>query len=146
MRFSGKRDSFIFYVWLAILIPYGGISALIYWQEKDHTPLFVLGGIWCLLGLLFYFIVKSTYYTFVDEETLVCQTMIIFKKRINVRSIRRFEKANGFYAGWKMSTSWNCIVMHYNTYDELLISPENEELFITEVNRRKSLVNPQGIR
>jgi fatty acid desaturase len=71
MRFSGKRDPFIFYVWLAILIPYGGISALIYWQEKDLTPIYVLGGVWVFLGLLFYFIVKSTYYTFIDNETLV---------------------------------------------------------------------------
>ena len=142
MRFSGKRDPFIFYVWLSILIPYGGIFALIFWQEHELSPLYILGSIWLLLGLLFYFIVRSTYYTFVDDNTLVCQTMIFFKKRIDISSIRKFEKANGFYAGWKMSTSWKCIVMHYNTYEELLISPENEELFIAEVERRKALINP----
>jgi hypothetical protein len=32
--------------------------------------------------------------------------------------------------------------MHYEKYEELLISPENEELFIAEVERRKALVNP----
>lgn len=142
MRFSGKRDLFIFYIWLAILIPYGGICALIYWQENDATPIYTLGGVWLLLGLFFYFIVKSTHYTFVDDETLVCQTMYFFKKRISIHSIRKFEKSNGFYAGWKMSTSRDCIIMHYNTYDELLISPENEELFLAEVERRKALINP----
>jgi hypothetical protein len=142
MRFAGKRDRFIFYVWLAILFPYGGITALIYWQEKDFTPMFMLGSVWLLLGLFFYFIVKSTYYTFVDDETLVCQTMCFFKKTIPISSIRRFEKSNGLYAGWKMSTSWNCLVMHYNKHEELLISPENEELFMAEVERRKALINP----
>ncbi len=142
MRFSGKRDRFIFYIWLGILIPYGGICALIYWHEKDLTPIYMLGSVWLLLGILFFFIVKSTYYTFVDNETLVCQTMYFFKKTIPIQSIRKFEKANGFYAGWKMSTSWNCLVMHYHTYEELLISPENEELFIAEVERRKALINP----
>lgn len=142
MRFSGKRDAFIFYVWLAILFPYGGISALVYWQEQELSPLYILGSIWLLLGLLFYFIVRSTNYTFVDDKTLICQTMIFFKKRIDISSIRKFEKANGLYAGWKMSTSWNCLVIHYNKNEELLISPENEELFIAEVERRKSLVNP----
>ena len=142
MRFAGKRDRFIFYIWLAILKPYGGICALIYWQENDLSPMYVLGAVWLLLGLLFYFIVKSTYYTFIDDKTLVCQTMYFFKKTIPVSSIRRFEKSNGFYAGIKMSTAWRCLIIHYGTYEELLISPENEELFIAEVERRKALVNP----
>jgi hypothetical protein len=142
MRFSGKRDFFTFYIWLAILIPFSGICALIYWQENDATPIYVLGCVWLLLGLFMYFIVNSTHYTFVDDETLVCQTMHFFKKSIKVQSIRKFEKSNGFYAGWKMSTSWDCTIIHYNAYDELLISPENEEFFIAEVERRKALINP----
>ena len=68
--------------------------------------------------------------------------MHFFKKRIQIQSIRKFEKSNGFYAGIKMSTAWRCLIMHYGTYEELLISPENEELFIAEVERRKALVNP----
>jgi fatty acid desaturase len=142
MRFSGKRDFFYFYIWLAILIPYGGICAFIYSQEHDFTPIYILGGVWILLGLFMHFTVRSTHYTFIDDETLVCQTMYFFKKRITVQSIRKFEKSNGFYAGWKMSTSWDCLIIHYNKYEELLISPENEELFIAEVERRKALVNP----
>jgi hypothetical protein len=142
MRFAGKRDRFIFYIWLAILVPYGGICAVIYWQEKDLSPIYMLGSVWFLLGVLFYCIVKSTYYTFIDDETLVCQTMYLFKKTMPISAIRRFEKSNGFYAGLKMSTAYKCLIMHYNTYDELLISPENEELFIAEVERRKALINP----
>jgi hypothetical protein len=68
--------------------------------------------------------------------------MYYFKKTIPISAIRRFEKSNGFYAGLKMSTAYKCLIMHYNTYDELLISPENEELFIAEVERRKALINP----
>lgn len=142
MRFNGKRDPFTFYVWLAMLIPYGGIWLLIYQQEKDFFPLYLFGSFWLFLGILFYLIVRSTFYTFIDNETLVCQTMYFFKKRIPISSIRRFEKSNGFYAGIKMSTAWRCLIMHYGTYEELLISPENQELFIAEVERRKALVNP----
>ncbi|MFM1914881.1 MAG: Bacterial domain [Bacteroidota bacterium] len=142
MRFNGKRDPFTFYVWLAMLIPYGGIWLLIYQQEKDFFPLYLFGSFWLFLGTLFYLIVRSTFYTFINNETLVCQTMYFFKKRIPISSIRKFEKSNGFYAGIKMSTAWRCLIMHYGTYEELLISPENEELFIAEVERRKALVNP----
>lgn len=142
MRFNGKRDPFTFYVWLAVLFPFGGISGLIYWQESDLTPLYLLGAAWFMLGLLFFFSVRSTHYTFVGNDNLVCQTMYFFKKTIPIQSIRKFEPANGFYAGLKMSTSWKCLILHYNSYDELLISPENEELFVAEVERRKLLINP----
>jgi hypothetical protein len=60
-----------------------------------------------------------------------------FKKRIAYSSLRSIEPANGFYAGWKMSTAWKCLVIHYNKYDELLISPENETLFIEYFNAKK---------
>lgn len=142
MRFAGKRDPFIFYVWLTILIPFGGICGLIYWQEKDLNPIFILGGAWLLLGILFYLIIRSTSYTFLDDDTLLCQTMYVFKKRIPISSIHSFEKSNGLYAGIKMNTSWKCLIMKYGKYKELLISPENEELFISEVERRKDLINP----
>ena len=142
MRFNGRRDPFTFYVWLCMLIPYGGICALIYQPEKDLFPIYIFGLFWLLMGIFFYLIVKSTFYTFIDNETLVCQTMYYFKKTIPISAIRRFEKSNGFYAGLKMSTAYKCLIMHYNTYDELLISPENEELFIAEVERRKALINP----
>jgi hypothetical protein len=36
-----------------------------------------------------------------------------------------------------MSTTWKCIVIHYNKYDELLISPENEAAFIKLFNQKK---------
>ena len=127
---------------ITILIPFGGICGLIYWQEKDLNPIFILGGAWLLLGILFYLIIRSTSYTFLDDDTLLCQTMYVFKKRIPISSIHSFEKANGFYAGVKMSTAWKCLIMKYGKYKELLISPENEELFISEVERRKALINP----
>jgi hypothetical protein len=142
MIFRGKRDRFVFYIWLAILIPYGGIATLTYYQDATFIGIYAMGSIWIILGMLFYFIIRSTKYTFIDNETLICETMLFFKKKIQISTIRKFEKANGFYAGWKMSTSWNCLVMHYHTYEELLISPENEELFIAEVERRKALINP----
>jgi hypothetical protein len=35
-----------------------------------------------------------------------------------------------------MSTAWKGIVVHYNKYDELLVSPEREEEFIQEIQHR----------
>jgi hypothetical protein len=35
-----------------------------------------------------------------------------------------------------MSTAWTGLVLHYNKYDELLVSPEREEEFIQEIQNR----------
>ena len=32
-----------------------------------------------------------------------------------------------------MSTAWKGLVLHYNKYDELLVSPEREDDFIAEL-------------
>jgi hypothetical protein len=61
-----------------------------------------------------------------------------FKKRIYYTTFNKLELSNGFYAGWKMSTAWKCIVVHYNKYDELLISPENETAFIALFEEKKA--------
>jgi hypothetical protein len=111
----------------------GGLS---YFTESDTTSFYGLGSIWLMLSILIVWILpKTTRYTFLEEH-LLCQSLG-FKKRIAYSSLRSIEPANGFYAGWKMSTAWKCLVIHYNKYDELLISPENETLFIEYFHAKK---------
>ncbi|MEN9700185.1 MAG: Bacterial domain [Bacteroidota bacterium] len=135
MTFYGKRDHFLFYVWASIAIIYMGVAFLIYWTEQDSSPIYILGGVWILMGLLFRSILRTTKYSFLEDH-LLCQSLF-FKKRIYYTSFRKIEKANGFYAGWKMNTAWLGYVIVYNKYDELLISPENEELFCRLFEEKK---------
>lgn len=105
-------------------------------MEKEPDAFFGLGTIWLLLSIFIIWILpKSTKYTFLDDH-LLCQSSG-FKKRIPYNSLRKIEPANGLYAGWKMSTAWKCLVVHYNKYDELLISPENEADFIRMFYEKK---------
>jgi hypothetical protein len=46
------------------------------------------------------------------------------------------EKQTSLFAGWKISTAYKGVIITYNKYDELLISPENEEKFLLEVTNR----------
>ncbi len=70
-----------------------------------------------------------------EEYQLVCRSLF-FKRSITYSSIRKIAKHKGLYAGLKFSTAWNGLVVHYNKYDELLISPEREEEFIKEIEKR----------
>ena len=67
--------------------------------------------------------------------------MLFFKKQIPIQTIRKIERANGLYVGWKMNTSWKCLIVHYNKYDELLISPEKESEFIREITRLNTTIS-----
>jgi hypothetical protein len=136
MVFKAKTDGFRWAIIGFVFLVYTGVGLLIYSTEGNTTSFYGLGSIWLMLSILIVWILpKTTRYTFHDDH-LLCQSMG-FKKRIPYHTLRSVEPANGFYAGWKMSTAWKCLVIHYNKYDELLISPENEEMFIQCFNAKK---------
>ena len=87
-----------------------------------------------LQQLLFLGVFRSTHYTF-EPETLLCRSLI-FKRRIPYASIRKIEQHTSLYAGLKMSASFRGIIIHYNTYDELFISPAESDRFIALLKER----------
>ncbi len=66
---------------------------------------------------------------------MICVTLL-WKKIIPLNSIRKVEKQTGLFAGWKISTAYKGVIIHYNKYDEFLISPDKELIFISEINNR----------
>ncbi len=88
--------------------------------------------------LLIFGLIKTTNYTF-EEDTLYCRSLI-FKRRIPYTSIRKIEQNTSLYAGLKMSTSFRGIVIHYNKYDELFISPLENDRFVALLKTRNSAI------
>lgn len=134
MRFKTKRDSSLLLIFLFISSLFGGITVFEFFYKENHNiigfSIFSLSFI-----ILFYFIiVKTTYFTLSDIE-LICH-QFFFKKTIQISFIRKVEKQNGLFAGLKMSTSRKALIVHYNKYDELLISPTDEDRFIEELEKR----------
>ncbi len=137
MVFPSKKDSFRWIISGIVFILYAGISLLIYLTEKDVTAFYGLGTVWILLTIFMAWILPaSTRYTFLEDH-LLCQCLG-FKKRIYYKTFHKVEASNGLYAGLKMNTAWKCLVVRYNKYDELLISPENEALFIDIFEEKKA--------
>lgn len=87
-----------------------------------------------LLAVLFYSIIKTTNFILTKDE-LICKSLF-FKKVIPYQTIRKVEKQTGIYAGIKFSTAWKGLIVHYNKFDEVLISPEKESEFIREITSR----------
>ncbi len=136
MTFKSKRDQFFPIILLFVAVLYTSIALFIWFLEDDREAIYGLGGVFLLLCLLLFAIQKTTFYHIGQDNTLICRT-ILFKKRIAIDKIKSIQDSNGLFVGWKMNTAWKCIVITYNKYDELLISPDDELLFIktlTEIN------------
>ncbi len=134
MRFETKRDNSFLFIFLFVFILYSGIACFSIIIENDYSVIWPFSGVLLFLALLFYIIVKTTYFVF-EENELACRSLF-FKRTIPYDSIRKVEKQKGLYAGLKMSTAWKGLVIHFNKYDELLISPEREDDFIVELESR----------
>jgi hypothetical protein len=137
MRFRTKTEWFLWAAVGFVFLIYLGVGFLMYLPNGDVSAFYGLAIIWLFLALfLLWILPKTTHYTFLDDH-LLCQSVGI-KKRIYYETFKKIEQANGLYAGWKMSTSWKCLVLHYNKYDELLISPAKEEEFIKMFDEKKA--------
>lgn len=134
MRFETKRDYTFPLIFLFVVLVYAGIAIYTVIVENDYSVIWAFSVILTLLGVFFYAIVKTTYFVF-EAEQLVCHSFF-FKRKIPYSTIRKIEKQKGLYAGLKMSTAMKGLVIYYNQFDDLLISPERENDFIIELEKR----------
>jgi hypothetical protein len=134
VRFNSKKDYSFLVIFLFVFLLYAVISLYSILVEKDCTVLIPFSIVLVLLAILFYSSLKTTYFI-LDQEKLICRSLI-FKKEIPYSKIRKIERQQGLYAGIKFSTAWNGLIVFYNKYDEILISPEKEVLFIKEIHSR----------
>ncbi len=137
MRFKSKTDGFLWAAVGFVFLIYLGVGSLIYFPKGDTSGFYGLAMVWLFLAFfLLWILPKTTHYTFLEDH-LLCQSMV-FKKRIPYASFNKLEPSNGLYAGWKMSTAWNCLILRYNKYDELLISPKDETAFFKLFEEKKA--------
>jgi hypothetical protein len=134
MLFKTKKDYTLFFVFLFVFFLYLGISIFSIIYDNDYSVIWVFSIVLILLASFFISIYKTTYFR-LEEDYLFCKSLV-FTKEISYSSIRKIERQKGIYAGIKFSTAWKGIIVHYNKYDELLISPENEELFLEKITER----------
>ncbi len=135
MRFNTKRDSSLLIMFLLLSLLLVGITLYEYYYRENQSILGFLFFSFTFLALFFLIILKTTYFVLTDDE-LICHHLF-FRKTIHFSSIRKVEKHKGLYAGLKMSTAGKeALIIHYNKFDEILISPEDDDKFIVAINKR----------
>lgn len=80
-------------------------------------------------------IIWGTKYIFQAKDLLL--RMSFFKKRVAYEDIKAVVIGNHLiYAGYKFATGWkNTIIIKYNKYDEVLISPKDVDGFVAELKK-----------
>jgi hypothetical protein len=134
MRFKSKVDWFYKSIigFITIVFSFAIYSSILTENTKDvliMSLIFLL-----ILGFLVY-IPYSTYFV-VTETHLVCSSFYFWKVVVSYDKIRKVEKQKGLFVGWKMATSITGLILTYNKYDELFISPEKEALFMELINEK----------
>jgi hypothetical protein len=133
MIFKTKVDLFYKLVVAFVFVLFSIVLYSIDFEEDVFGFYFTL--ILQILILLFLIASALTTKFTLSSTELICETFY-WKKRIQLDTIRKMEKQTSLFAGWKISTAYKGVIITYNKYDELLISPENEEKFLLEVTNR----------
>lgn len=93
--------------------------------------------IWLAIEGFFIWVWFDTYYVIKDDKLFYKSAII--KGSIPISAIYKIEKHKGLYGGsLKPALSMNGLVVKYNRYDDMYISPDKAEDFIAELQK----INP----
>jgi hypothetical protein len=134
MRFKTRVDWFyksIILILLAVFI----VGEVSIYKDNNTLEAVIFGLIFLLIISFLIAAIFTTHFTF-ESDHLLCKYSF-WKHKIPFATIKKIERQESvLYGGWKMSTAAKGLILHYNSYDELLISPENEEEFILMLNSK----------
>lgn len=102
--------------------------------EEGFTLPIILISIFHFAFIIFFItILFNTNYTIQNEE-LLCKSSV-FRSKIQIKNIRKIEHHKGIIVPvtWKLGLSHEGIIITYNKYDDIYISPENKEAFINDL-------------
>ena len=134
MHFKTKVDWFyksIILILFAVFI----VGEVSIYKDNNTLEAVIFGLIFLLIVSFLIAAIFTNHFTF-ESDHLLCKYSF-WKIKIQYASIKKIERQESvLYGGWKMSTAIKGLIITYNSFDELLISPENEEEFIIMLNSK----------
>ncbi|MBB3058888.1 PH domain-containing protein [Mucilaginibacter gotjawali] len=128
MKYPAKKGAFIIYIIIFLLL----VSGIAMYDKhiKAFTPAINAGAIICFAVIaIFLWLWFDTFYV-IKEEKLYYRSAFI-RGSIPIAAIREVDKTSRGYVGMKASIALKGIVIKYNKWDELLISPLNTDELIS---------------
>lgn len=142
-QYKSAFSTFNKWVMTIVFIIVIGATIPVIWED-DITAFYVVLGINTLvLGLLTWLILETHYK--VDTKNLFWKSGP-FNGIIAIETIKNIEFHKGLVVPviWKPALSHVGLIITYNNYDDIYISPENREEFVqrlTQINPNINLIN-----
>ena len=116
-----------------------GLPILVYFDDKGgKLPSVIMFGIIATIAAFIFSLPATTHYTF-ENDSLICRSSFL-KRDIPYSSITKIEQHKGLYAGWKFSLSSKGLLINCNKYDELYISPKDQDQFIRDLQEKNTAI------
>lgn len=133
MTFKSKKDilfTIIIYGVSALLI---GITIFGFLENKNGILETSLVTLFCLFVIAFLFwIYFGTYYVITNNNELIYRSGPI-RGKIDIHQITEIISGKTLWVGLRPATSRNGIIIKYEKYNEIYISPVSNELIIQEL-------------
>ena len=112
--------------WLGLILVYPIFLSITALLEGEWIGLLGLTGVVGFILILS----KTTQYN-INENQLVVKSTWIVNERIDISKITKIEKSNSILSSPALSL--DRLLVRYNKYDEVLISPKEKQEFIDEL-------------
>ena len=145
MKFKSERDTFFGIIIFGIIAFLLGISAFTFLSGKlekeiDWSFLLILAVVVLLSWLYF-----GTRYELTKEEGLTYRSGP-FHGKIDIDRITEIVQGKTLWVGFKPATARNGLIIKYDKFQEIYISPKTNESFIkkaVELNGKIKITNPK---
>lgn len=135
MKYAAKKGAFIIYIIIFLIL----VSVITMYDKHFKTFTLAINPaiIICFsIIAIFLWLWFDTYYVIKDEKLFYRSAFI--RGSIAISAIREVDKTSRGFVGLKASIALKGIVIRYNKWDELLISPLNANEFISRLKQ----INP----
>jgi len=135
--FIKKRNLFFIYGVIVLMIAESCIAIIDTNFSKLIATIAIIVNITIISSLLF-FLFRTQYS--INGSELAC-TYGPFSRKIDIKTIHKIEFHNGIIvpSTWRMSINTSGLIVYYNKYDDVYISPKNQDSFLENIVK----VNPE---
>ena len=136
MKFKSRKD------WLFLTVIFGTIAlcaALVTGAVMNDGERFgsvvAIATVTGLVSWLLLSVLLSTRYS-VDEDYVYYKAGT-FKGKVEIQSIREIQVGKSMWTGLRVATAMNGLIIRYDQYNEVYISPDSNSSFIEKLKQVK---------
>ena len=135
MKFKSRKDPLFIAVFLAMMTLMGWILYTIVTKENPQQQDYISLAIVIPVTLLLIYANTTTYYTLTPDYLKYKCSFISGK--IKTQNIHSIVKNKTLWVGLKPALARNGLLIKYDKYEEIYISPNTNDSFITEILKHK---------